>query len=344
MAKRKRLTPARPDYLGDAAPAPTPAPEAKSMFPMGVSRTAPPIAQVAGDSALQAAVEDLTGEIRTARAEGRLVQALPLDVVDEYHLVRDRLMAEGEDMSALTESLRARGQQTPIEVVELEQGRFGLISGWRRLAAMKALHDETGEDRFATVQALLRKPESASDAYLAMVEENEIRVGLSYYERARIAARSAEEGVYPDEGAALRGLFANVSRSKRSKIRSFIAIYDALDADLSFAAAIPERLGLTLSKALKEDPNLPGRLRSALRATPPQTPEQEAVILTKALKGQGAKQSLKGETETEKPQVESFGPIRLAPSADGASLTLSGPGMTTDFQDRLRSWLRLQGE
>ncbi|MCI2401157.1 ParB N-terminal domain-containing protein [Aliiroseovarius subalbicans] len=338
MAKRKRLTPARPDYLGDTSPAP----EAKSMFPMGVSRSTPPIAQVAGESALQAAVEDLTGEIRSARAEGRLVQALPLDLVDEYHLVRDRLVADGEDMAALIESLRVRGQQTPIEVVELEQGRFGLISGWRRLAALKVLHDESGEDRFATIQALLRKPENASDAYLAMVEENEIRVGLSYYERARIAARAAEEGVYPDEGAALRGLFANISRSKRSKIRSFIAIYHALDEALEFAAAIPERLGLSLSKALKDNPDVADRIRSVLRATPPETQEQEAIILSKALKGQGAKQSLKGGLESKNPQTESFGPIQLALSADGLGLTLSGSGVTADFQERLRAWLRSQ--
>ncbi|MBD3766047.1 MAG: ParB N-terminal domain-containing protein, partial [Rhodobacterales bacterium] len=78
-----------------------------------------------------------------------------------------------EEMAALRASLAARGQQTPIEVVELAPGRYGLISGARRLAALRALAEETGEARFARVQALLRPFSAASDAYLAMVEENE---------------------------------------------------------------------------------------------------------------------------------------------------------------------------
>ncbi len=216
MAKRKRLTPARPDYLEDNRPAPGLNP----MFPTDAPRTTPPVAQVAGATAAQAALEELSGELRAARAEGRLVQDLPLDSIEETYLVRDRLAADDADMEALKESLKARGQQTPIEVVELAEGRYGLISGWRRMTALRALAAETGEARFDTVRAFLRQPQSASDAYVAMVEENEIRVGLSYYERARIVARAAEQGVYPDEAAALRGLFASAGPSDPKSARS----------------------------------------------------------------------------------------------------------------------------
>ena len=100
--------------------------------------------------------------------------------------MRDRIAVAPDDLAALTESLRARGQQTPIEVVDLGGGQYGLISGWRRISALRALLDETGEAQFATVLALLRQPADASAAYVAMVEENEIRIGLSYYERARL--------------------------------------------------------------------------------------------------------------------------------------------------------------
>ncbi|WP_170336030.1 ParB/RepB/Spo0J family partition protein [Ruegeria arenilitoris] len=337
MAKRKRLTPARTDFL----PADTPgaAPETKSMFP--TVQSAPPIAQVAGDTALQAAVDDLSAEIRTARAEGRLVQQVPLNSIEETHLVRDRILVDGDEMAALVESLRARGQQTPIEVVKLAEGRFGLISGWRRLAALKALHAETREERFATVQALLRRPESASDAYLAMVEENEIRVGLSYYERARIAARAAEQGVYPDEGSALRGLFASVSRAKRSKIGSFIVIYHALDDHLRFAAAIPERLGLSLSKALKEDPALGARSARELDKAQPDTAEAEAALLSRLSQaGSGKKQALNKDRNALTSSGETIGPVTLTRSANGKSLTLTG--MTDDLHARLKTWLAAQ--
>ncbi|WP_425080241.1 ParB/RepB/Spo0J family partition protein [Ruegeria denitrificans] len=337
MAKRKRLTPARPDYLEDNRPAPGLNP----MFPADTPRAAPPVAQVAGATAAQAALEELSGELRAARAEGRLVQDLPLDVIEETYLVRDRMAADDADMEALRESLKTRGQQTPIEVVELEGGRYGLISGWRRLTALRALAQETGEARFETVRAFLRQPQSASDAYVAMVEENEIRVGLSYYERARIVARAAEQGVYPDEAAALRGLFASASRAKRSKIGSFIAIYHALDDHLQFPSAIPERLGLSIAKVLKEEAKAASLITTALRKAAPQSGEAEISALTRAVNGLGSNGENPPAAKT--PLKETFGGIHLKQSRNGAQVTLSGEGMSETFLAELKAWLHARG-
>jgi ParB-like chromosome segregation protein Spo0J len=243
-----------------------------------------PIAQVTGASAAAAAFEEVSAALTSARAEGRLIQRLPLDAIDAAYLVRDRLAeAAGEDLQSLIDSLRARGQQTPIEVVALEDGRYGLISGWRRLTALQRLHRETGEDRFAQVLALLRRPAAASDAYLAMVEENEIRSGLSYYERARIVARAADLGVFADEAAALRALFAAASRAKRSKIGSFLGLYHALDARLRFPGAISERLGLALARAIAADAGFGARLADRLRKAGVETAEAEQDLLQRAL-------------------------------------------------------------
>ena len=185
MAKRRRLDPVPQVDLA--------APEQKSALPpIGA-----PIARVAQDTAREAAFEELRSALTEARAEGRLIQKLPLDAVHLDHLLRDRIALDEAALVPLMESLRARGQQVPIEVTALGEGRFGLIAGWRRMAALKRLHAETGEARFATVLALLRSPETAGDAYLAMVEENEIRLGLSHYERARIVLRAVEAGVSP---------------------------------------------------------------------------------------------------------------------------------------------------
>ncbi len=334
MAKRKRLTPARPDYLDETAPAP----ETKSMFPLGVARHSPPIAQVAGSAATQAALEEVTEELRSARATGRLVQAVPLEAVDETHLVRDRISADDAEMEALSESLRARGQQTPIEVVELDGGRFGLISGWRRLSALRELAKEDAA-KFGKIQALLRRPETASDAYRAMVEENEIRVGLSYYERARIVARAAAEGVFADTAAALSGLFASASRAKRSKIGSFLRLHDALDDRLQFASAISERLGLALVKALEADKAFAARLRDRLRKTPAQSAAEEIAALERAL-------------EAPTPQTETVSaqntptPAPVAPPPEGVQiarrkgqLVLSGTGVDAALEADLRDWL-----
>ncbi|WP_298854332.1 ParB N-terminal domain-containing protein [uncultured Ruegeria sp.] len=337
MAKRKRLTPARPDYLEDNRPVPGPT----SMFSADTPRAAPPVAQVAGATAAQAALEELSGELRAARAEGRLVQDLPLESIEETYLVRDRLAADDADMEALKESLKARGQQTPIEVVELAEGRYGLISGWRRMSALRALAAETGEARFDTVRAFLRQPQSASDAYVAMVEENEIRVGLSYYERARIVARAAEQGVYPDEAAALRGLFASASRAKRSKIGSFISIYHALDDHLRFASAIPERLGLSIAKVLKEQAQAASLIAKALQKAEPQSGESEISALTRVLNSLGSNGVKPPAAEV--PGKETFGSIQLKQSRNGAQVTLSGEGLSEAFLAELKAWLHARG-
>ena len=112
MAKRKRLSPAEPLDPGHSGRAP----ETKSMFPPSLG-TRPPIAQVAGEAASVAALQELSEELTRGRAMGRIIQALPLDAIDVGYLVRDRMLADADELSVLMESLKARGQQTPIEVV-----------------------------------------------------------------------------------------------------------------------------------------------------------------------------------------------------------------------------------
>lgn len=314
MAKRKRLSPARMGFLTEEA---------------DPAHAAPPIAQVASEASAISALEEVAEELTIARREGRLIQTLPLEAVDENYLVRDRMLAADEELEALMASLAARGQQTPIEVVDLGEVRYGLISGWRRLAALRRLWAETGEERFAKIQALLRAPETASDAYIAMVEENEIRVGLSYFERARIAVKAVEQGVFADKRAALQGLFAAASRARRSKIGSFMPVVAALDGVLRHPGAIPERLGLRLSKALEARPELAEELRTTLRTQAPTTLEEEQAALTAALTPQ----------KPPAPALQDIAP-GLKLQSKKQSLTLSGPAMTPDLAARLVAWLR----
>ncbi|KIN70374.1 ParB-like nuclease [Sulfitobacter donghicola DSW-25 = KCTC 12864 = JCM 14565] len=223
-----------------------------------------PIAQIAGDAASVAAFEALRAELDNATREGRIIRALPLGQVLETYLIRDRQHTAQEDIDALYQSIQARGQQAPIEVVMIENG-FGLISGWRRLQALRALYANTGEARFATVHALIRQPAAQADAYMAMVEENEIRANLSFYERARVTVQTLRAGVFETDKEALQGLFASVSFSKRSKIKSFMPVVEALDEVLQSPQDIPERLGLALSKLLGGDAQAAAQLRAQLR-------------------------------------------------------------------------------
>ena len=102
--------------------------------------------RAAGAAAATAAAEEIARTLATARETGRLVLDLPLEAIAADHLTRDRLPVEDEEMVALKSSLAAHGQRTPIEVTPLTGALpYGLISGWRRLSALKALLAETGD-------------------------------------------------------------------------------------------------------------------------------------------------------------------------------------------------------
>ncbi|MEL6362652.1 MAG: ParB N-terminal domain-containing protein, partial [Pseudomonadota bacterium] len=244
-----------------------------------------PIAQVAGDAAVSAAFEEVQAELVSARRDGRMVLRLLLDDVVEDHLIRDRIECNVEDLETLKASLRTRGQQTPIEVTELGNGRYGLISGWRRLRALRELSMESEDAvQHSTVLALVRTPEDRPAAYLAMVEENEIRADLSFYERARIVVQAVEAGVFKSDKAALQSLFASATFSRRSKIKSFMPLVRQLDTALRYPGQIPERLGLKLSKAIEERPEFLTHLVAVLKSAKIASSDDERRVLEHALK------------------------------------------------------------
>ncbi len=329
MAKRKRLNPA-----AESLPIAAPETKAMSRYPFGggpVAGQRAPVAHVAGDAAAQAALTELANEMSAARAEGRMILSLPLDAVQQDHLVRDRLVLEGEDMAALIDSIRSRGQQTPVEVVDLGQGEYGLISGWRRLEALKTLYDETKDSAFSQVQCLVRPISNAGQAYLAMVEENEIRVGLSFYERAHVAVEAARLGLFKSPSSAVQALFGNSSASKRSKILSFVTVHEAFDTYLKFPAAIPEKLGLALAKSIQQEARFVVRVRDALRKTPPEDAKAERATLERALRRQ---------TPTQKP-AKSLRTVfeGLNVETRPGRVVLTGAAVDATLQEDLVAWL-----
>lgn len=274
---RKRLAPAKPDFLTQDSPAPHGGAQPATRM------TGPPIAQVAAEASAQSALQGLADDVSRARAAGKMILDIPLSEIAPDYLARDRIGVDGEEMKALMDSIAKNGQRTPIEVMQIEGPfQYGLISGWRRLMALELLHkDSPNSARFATVQALLRKPDASADAYVAMVEENEIRVGLSYYERASVAAEAVKRGVFETEKQALLTLFATASRPKRSRIRSFIEIYHALGDLLRYPSHIPERLGLSLVEALRSDAGMAEKIRTGLADKPTHSPNAEIALLAR---------------------------------------------------------------
>jgi ParB-like chromosome segregation protein Spo0J len=349
MAKRRRLSPAKAEYLG-ATSGPDVSEKPDTTGTAGITpRPAAPIANVAGDAAATAALVEVTDRIEEARRDGRLVLELAVEKIDAGYLVRDRIPPGDGEMTALKQSLRQRGQQTPIEVIDLGQGQYGLISGWRRLTALKELAAENRAPETATetatepttILALLRRPATAPDAYLAMVEENEIRTGLSFYERARIVVKSVDQGVFETEKTALQTLFGSVSRSRRSKIKSFVTLVHRLDGVLRFPSAISERSGLALAKALNTDPALARDISGRLDRAAVKTAEDETAILVLAIVPETPVPSVVVPPKPAGPGEQIANGIYLETGRDGR-LVLRGKAVDDSFRARLVDWLLAQ--
>lgn len=108
-----------------------------------------------------------------------------------------------------------------------------------------------------------------SGHYLAMVEENAIRVNVSFAEMANVAiemANDPESGVDSDEDAVAR-LYGNLHKVKRSNIRRFVDLLRMFGDVLTDAQDIPKNIGAAVARAASADPEfrkaLAGKLASA---------------------------------------------------------------------------------
>lgn len=337
MAKRKRLTPAQDGQFDDPLKSPVRRP-----------LTAPPIAHVVGDVAAEAALAEVGAELASARAENRLIEAVALDEIDDRYLIRDRIDMDEEELASLMASLRNRGQQMPVELVSLSSGsktkRFGLVSGWRRLTALRRLLETTGDERFATIRAVIVTPDTAQDTYVAMVEENEIRVNLSFYERARIAHQSVQAGIFPDQRAALQGLFGTATRSRRSKIGSFMALVEAFDAVLKYPARISEKLGLSLVRELNGSSDFATFCVEKLNQFPDRSAEQEVRLLSQCIaeaQPKASRGSTRETSETRKVQRQNLGDgLDFTYNQAAQRVEIIGPAVDETLVEDLQEWLK----
>ena len=305
----------------------------------GAVNSAPPIAKVSAETAQLRAMSAVTDRVEQARDKadaakwreaeeaGQVVVLVPLAKIDRDYLRRDRMQVEEEELQELIASIRANGLRSPIEVVALEEGGYGLVSGFRRLEAFARLN--LSVEGFDEIPAFLRRGAESAAAYVSMVEENELRANLTPYERGRIAVLVAGQGVFASVEEAVEQLFAAASKAKRSKVRSFAAVHEGLGDLLQFPNLLSEKAGLKLAAALRAGGQ--GALRKALSGGAADA-RSEARLLEEALAG--LEPAPKEKARGGRPREVSRLPARPLPGGGDLSAEVSANALRIDLRGR----------
>ena len=317
-----------------------------------------PIAQVAAESAALGTGESTQDKLnrldaerlRAAQDKGLLIAEIPIDRIEADAMIRDRSVLDADEMDELRVSIRASGLRLPIEVYEGEDGRYELLSGYRRLMAVRDLEGIDHEPQFQTIKAIIRPRAEIADAFSAMVEENEVRSNLSHYERGRIAVIAAQQGAFGSTEEAVNALFKSASAAKRSKVKSFAEVFEMLGDVMSYAETLNERRGLRLAAAVRQGGVK--RLREVLSTGQGTTPDLEWAVLENVIEEIEAgpvKLAKMGRPKIAPPpgwqgkdtlRLSSGVVLRKEVTDDGYAIRFSGKSLAPDLIDSAMEQLR----
>ncbi len=258
------------------------------------------------EDAIRVENDRLAHELVRLRSEGYVTEQIALaDVVTE-RLTRDRKPGPDPELDELKASIQDVGLSNPIRVERRNDGRFELIQGMRRLSAFRALLEETGDARFATIPAGVSDVAELDDSYRRMVDENLIRKDISFAEMGALARAYAEDPANdcPDVDKAVSTLFKSASYTKRSYIRAFASLLAMLEKALMHPNDIPRNVGVELKRKLDSDPGLIRQVSTALVSEPNRDSVREVAILRDFLTIENATAA--------KPKAEAVGKPRRA--------------------------------
>ena len=286
MSRKRRIfdidLPEEPEVV---APEPVAKPGRKGPMASAISENAEALqARRSAVEQIRAENDALAHEYVALKEAGHVVQQVALDEVHTFLLVRDRLPGEDMELEELVASIRDLGLSNPIRVLPRPDGQgVELVQGYRRLTAYRRLLEETGDDRYRTIPALIL-PGAAGDVaglYRQMVDENVIRKDLSFAEMAHAAVNYAAD---PATGAgdlatAIRELYSSAPASKRTYIKNFAYLIERLEGVLKYPAEVPRRLGVTLARAMMENGEIARRIRGELDGWDNRGVEDELEVL-----------------------------------------------------------------
>jgi ParB family transcriptional regulator, chromosome partitioning protein len=173
---------------------------------------------------------------------------LPLDLIDAAALPRDRLALDESQIDDLVRSIAVSGLRQPLEVWAFVAPRppftHGLISGYRRLAALRRLGHETAP-------VFVRTPETIATAMAEMVAENEVRAQITPWEKAHLVLTTVDEGHFATPDAAIFALFPLMSRQSHYRMRGHTEVVEALGDRLAKPVTLTSRQLDRLAIALR---------------------------------------------------------------------------------------------
>jgi ParB family chromosome partitioning protein len=317
-----------------------------------------PIAQVAAEAAAgsdaigaearaeQARYKSDSERLQRAESEGLLMAEIPLDLIDADAMVRDRAILDEAEMLELRLSISSNGLRLPIEVYQTENGRYGVLSGYRRLIAYRGLQELTGQGKYDQIRAIIRPATESDSAFVAMVEENEIRSNLSHFERGRIAVIATQQGAFVNVEEAVNKLYATASKAKRSKVRSFALIFEELGDLLEHAEQLTEKQGLRIASVLRAGGE--SKLRDALVQDCADAKEEWALMLPILDAHESSAKDPSRGGRPSKPKMMQTGwidaktirttsgiTIRRGQDSKGITLRFEGRAMDSDLMDSL---------
>jgi ParB family chromosome partitioning protein len=272
------------------------------------------------------------------------VHRIPLAEIDADALTRDRSGLDADALTELRTSIAASGLRMPVELFPLAEPRtpasgpphrYGLLSGLRRLHAYQALHELTGQDRYAAIPAFLRPRGTMAEALAAMVEENEIRAAVSPWERGRIAHLAHRQEIFGTIEEAVARLYPAAGAMKRSRLRSLAHLVEELDGLLTDPENLSQNQALRIESALRT--GFGNVIRTALAESSSDGPRTQWQLLLPIL------------TEAEQPPSDSPPPrpgrprrlhrprpgltIRREQTRDGYCLHFTGSEADSDMLD-----------
>lgn len=151
---------------------------------------------------------------------------IPLDQINKTALPRDRSHHTPEADAELWQSIANDGLRQPIEVFPIEGDiPFALISGFRRLTAYQTLLEMN--EKWSTIPAFIRTPETIPQAMADMVAENEIRAEISPWDRARTIVDAVERQLFTTHDEAIAALHPRASTQKNSRLRTLTSVVTA---------------------------------------------------------------------------------------------------------------------